>query len=125
MDSNSSPSKETPHITTSPSPSLSHECQSIHNFTKIILPNGETIFSSFQSIEEISAYFSNILITDKNSTKLEQRILSDHSNNMSPKTLFRTTTSKSNKPPLRKIHKGKNKTKANPQVPTRYFVSPA
>ena len=38
---------------------------SIHNLTKLVLPNGELIFSSYHSIEAISTYFLKMISTHK------------------------------------------------------------
>ena len=53
---------------------------SIHNLTKLVLPNGETFFSSFHSIEALSAYFSKILLTHKTPTKLVPSALNNEVN---------------------------------------------
>ena len=62
---------------------------SIHNLTKMILPNGETIFSSFNSIEEISTYFSNISFTYTNNNKLVKLSLNNIKNVKKPTPLFK------------------------------------
>ena len=62
---------------------------SIHLLKKYTFPNGEVIFTSFQSIEDLSTYFSNHPKYQQNTPKLADRILSNsfplflsHENNM-------------------------------------------
>lgn len=66
------------HMNTTPFEVLSDS--SIHNLNKLILPNGETIFSSFRSIESISSYFSNIVLRSDHPTNLAQTSLSNLNN---------------------------------------------
>ena len=93
---------------------------SIHNLTKMILPNGETIFSSFNSIEEISTYFSNIPFTSTNKTKLVQLSLNKKQNVKESTPAFKRTQSNTTNIYLSKFYNDKNKMKDNPQTPDNF-----
>ena len=53
---------------------------SIHNLTKLVLPNGELIFSSYHSIEAISTYFLEKIATHKIPANLASSTLNKNEN---------------------------------------------
>ena len=102
---------------------------SVHSLQKYRLPNGEVIYTSFKSIEDISTYFSNLSKYRRHPIKLNKQ---NSTRNIPPNSSHREIENGTHKKLMNNddTHtKNQQKTfdtkNSNPQIPDRDKVNPA